>query len=205
MAGDEATARIWLPVLEAFEGGAFAFFVTDREIFVSTLPAKVAVDEGRRPHCADGPAFVWLDDVRDHYWHGVHVEPWIVTDPGRITIKAINGEKNIEVRRVMIERYGEDRYIADSRMRPVASDRFGSLYIQRLEAGRPIARVKVRNGTAEPDGTFRSYLIPVNPDLYGGDAGRYPQAAVASTWRTTPGGKELLFKNWQDYQPVIET
>ena len=45
----------------------------------------------------------------------------------------------------------------------------------------------------------------INPAHYRGDAGRIPQAAVASTWRTTPGGKELFFKRWQDYSPAMET
>jgi len=36
-----------------------------------------------RLHCADGPAFVWLDDVREYYWHGKHVSgEWITRDRG---------------------------------------------------------------------------------------------------------------------------
>lgn len=141
-----------------------------------------------------------------YFWHGVLVPAFVVVRPDCITITHIRGEKNIEVRRVMIERYGELRYITDSGMKPVATDeRYGDLYVQRLESGKPISAIFVTNRTAEPDGTFRRYAIPVNPDLYAGDAGKIPQAAVASTWRTTKGGKELLFKRWRDYNPIIET
>ena len=56
-----------------------------------------------------------------------------------------------------------------------------------------------------PECAIRLRAAIDHPALYDGDAGRYSQAAVASTWRTTPGGKELFFRNWRDYQPAIET
>lgn len=118
----------------------------------------------------------------------------------------IQTETNAEVRRIMIERYGEDRYIVDSGMRAVAHDeQFGTLYFEQHNVGRPIAKIRVINRSPEPDGSFKPYWLSINPELYNGDAGRVPQAAVASTWRTTPGGKELMFKKWQDYRPEIET
>jgi len=205
-AGDKDAFERWYPTLEAFEAGAFAFWITADELRVAEIPQRVLVDEQRRLHSADGPAFAWLDDIRDYYWHGVFVPEHIVMDPLRITVAEIMEEKNAEVRRVMIERYGEQRYIENSGMKPIARDRlFGDLYMENLNAGRPIARICVTNRSPEPDGSFRKYWIPVNPEHYDGDAGRISQAAIASTWRTTPGGRELFYKNWRDYRPVIET
>jgi len=110
------------------------------------------------------------------------------------------------VQRVMIERYGEDRYIVDSGMQPVAKDaRFGDIYLKEVEAGKPIAKIRVVNRSPEPDGSFKIYWLNFNPAHYNGDAGRIPQAASASTWRTKEGGRELFFRDWRDYSPVLET
>ena len=174
--------------------------------WVSERHHILARDERGRLHSVAGPACAYPDGWAIYAVHGVRVPEYVVERPQEITIAKIAAEENIEVRRVMIERYGEARYITDSGMKPVARDeRFGDLYVQRMESGRPIAIVYVTNRTAEPDGTFRRYPIPVNPDLYDGDAGKIPQAAVASTWRTTPGGKELMFKDWRMYNPIVET
>ncbi len=165
----------------------------------------LARDSRGRLHSIVGPACAFPDGWAIYAVHGIRVPAYVVERPQEITVAKIASETNIEVRRVMIERYGEARYIVDSGMYPVASDdSFGDLYVQR-GPGRPIAIIGVANRTAEPDGSFKRYMIPVNPDLYGGDAGRIPQAAVASTWRTTKGGKDLVFKDWHDYRPIYET
>ena len=164
------------------------------------------LDDRGRLHSTTGMACAYADGWGVYCIHGVTVPEYVVERPHEITIEKISTEKNAEVRRVMIERYGEDRYIVDSGMKPVSHDeRFGTLYVERTGAGRPVARIKVINSTAEPDGTFKPYFLPVNPEHYNGDAGRIPQAAVASTWRTTPGGKDLMSKDYRDYRPGIET
>jgi hypothetical protein len=125
-----------------------------------------------------------------------------------INITNIDAGKNAEVRRVMIERYpgGEEQYILDSGMIATAHDElFGTLYVQSFEAGRPIAKLRVTDRTPLPDGTFKHYWLDVNPAHYDGDAGRVPQAAAASTWRTEPGGRTLLFADYRKYRPVVET
>jgi hypothetical protein len=131
----------------------------------------------------------------------------VIMQPNQITIAEIRNHHNAEIRRVMLDRFGEDRFIQESGMAWI--DRhpvFGDLYVDRSSVwGRPIARLKVTNRTAEPDGTFKIYWLPINPDLYDGDAGRFAQAAAASMWRTTPGGPKLFFERWEDYQPLVET
>lgn len=89
--------RQWLPIFEAFEAGAFALWLGAETFYVAAIPTEVRFDELRRLHCADGPAFAWLDDIRDYYWHGVHVPShWIenrtTLDPGEI-IKSSNVEQ----------------------------------------------------------------------------------------------------------------
>ena len=62
-----------------------------------------------QPHRATGPALE--SDVEDLYaWHGIVVAPHVVTHPERITLGEISATPNAEVRRVLIERYGYERY-----------------------------------------------------------------------------------------------
>lgn len=71
--GEEAALQKWLPLLEAFEAGAFCLWIGAETIYVAIIPFVIAVDHGGRLHCADGPAFAWLDDIREFYWHGVNL------------------------------------------------------------------------------------------------------------------------------------
>lgn len=168
-------------------------------------PKDIKSDLQGRLHNETGPAVRWLDQ-EDYYWHGVKVPAVVVNFPESITLGMINNSTNAELKRVMVERYGEARYLFDLGVKPVDNHpKFGDLYVQRQQVGRPIAFMRVTNCSPEPDGSFRIYILRVNPDLYGGDAGRYAQAAAASTWRKTPNGKELLFPNWREYNPVTET
>jgi len=84
-------------VLDAFEAGAFAFWVSNTTIFVATIPSVVALDNERRLHCETGPAFKWLSDIDEYYWHGTNVpRTWIMdresVDPVEV-IKAANVEQ----------------------------------------------------------------------------------------------------------------
>ena len=72
-----------------------------------------------------GPAIAWADGLEAYAWRGVAVEPWIVTDPGRITVERHRREPNVEVRRVLVERFGEERLLREggARARPRGRDR----------------------------------------------------------------------------------
>ena len=193
--------------MEAFVAGAWLLHWTRDTLYWVAKPAVHTehVNGTRRLH-NDSYAALESDVENLYFWHGVLVPAFVVVRPDWITMKQINEENNAEVRRVMIERYGEDRYIIDSGMKPVAHDEvFGTLYVQPQDVGSPVAKIRVVNRSPEPDGTFRSYWLDINPAHYKGAAGLVPQAAVASTWRKTPGGKELLYKDYRDYRPVVET
>jgi hypothetical protein len=155
-------------------------------------------------HNETGPAL--KSDIENlYFWHGVLVPAFVVMRPSWITIKHIETEDNAEVRRVMIERYGEARYIAESGLQPIAEDSFGELFRKEFAGDTPLVYVKVMNSTPEPDGSIKPYYLSVNPQHYGGKAGTVPHAAIASTWRTTKGGEKLFFADYCDYRPGIET
>ena len=172
---------------------------------ISDRPRVINRDGRGRLHSEGGPSIAYPDGWALHHWHGVFVEPWVIEQPSLITIEKIGAEKNAELRRVLTERYGEERYIVDSGLKPIAKDSFGEIYRKDFDGDEPLVYIKVKNSTAEPDGTFRDYFLSVNPSHYGGAAGKIPHAAIASTWRANPEGAELFFKRYEDYRPGVET
>lgn len=188
---------------EAFIAGVWFVYWTESTLYWVAKPT-VHKERPRRLHCADGPA-IESDIENLYFWHGVLVPSFVVVKPEWITTKHIETEDNAEVRRVMIERYGESRYIVDSGMKPIAHDEvFGTLYESPLKGQWPDARIiRVVNRSPEPDGSFRPYWLNVNGSHYAGDAATIPQAAIASTWRTKEGA--LAFANYKDYAPQVET
>lgn len=144
-------------------------------LHVSGLPideAPIAVhrDEQSRPHRADGPFIAWPDGVGCYAWHGVRVPAWLIEHPERITVAIIDGEANAEVRRVMIERYGWQRYLKDAGaiMLSEAIDEGGEpmrLLRRAVKDDEPIVALHLRNSTPDPDGTRREYIVRVPPEM----------------------------------------
>jgi hypothetical protein len=170
---------IWYPLFEAFEAGAFCYHITDRGIEICTLPTVVKVDDRNRLHSESGPAFAWLDDIQDYYWHGVRVEQYVVDNPERITVAEIEAEANVEVRRIKIERFGQTRYLLDSSAREIHRDDYGTLYRKEERGDEPLVMVNVVNATPEPDGSFKDYFLRVPPTM------RTAREAVAWTFGKT--------------------
>ena len=175
------------PLLQAFEAGLWLFWVTHREVLAVLRPA-VRI-ENRQLHCDDGPALVWPDGSSDYFWRGVRVTETIVLRPLDLTASEIASERNAEVRRVMLERYGPERFIQDIGARLVHSDETGELYRQELEGDEPLCMVRVLDATPQPDGSRRAYWLRVPPTV------QTAREAVAWTF-----GLES-----EDYRPAPET
>jgi hypothetical protein len=95
---------------------------------VSDFPTILKVDEQNRPHCDDGPSHRWRDGWEFYYIHGVPVTRQIVMDPPSLTIEQVKNEDNAEVRRIMVERMGWDRFVAESEMKVIHSDTLKSRF-----------------------------------------------------------------------------
>ncbi len=183
---------------------------------ILTDPPEMSLqDDAGRWHCESGPALRYQDGFELYAWHGVIVPSMIVLNPEKINSQMIAHEFNAEVRRVMIERYGLIRHLEDRGFQvvdvgpidhPLQGLRTGRLWVldpSDEDEDSVIAYVDVLNSTPEPDGTVKRYTLRVDPEAYGGDASRYLQAAVASTWRNEDGS--LAFEDWRDYGPVAES
>ena len=111
------------PAFEAFVNGADSLYWTEDTLYWVAKPsvALEVVDSQKRLHCEDGPAL--RSDVEDSYfWHGVLVPWYVVEEPERITVKEISDEENAEVRRVMMERMGWNRFCLEAQMKTLHED-----------------------------------------------------------------------------------
>ena len=95
--------------------------------------------------------------------------------PERITVRRIDEETNVEVRRVLVERFGEERRVREGGSVLVHEDATGRLWRRDAEQrppgmgswwrprDEPIVMVEVVNSTLEPDGSRRTYFLRVPP------------------------------------------
>lgn len=166
-------------------------------------PLEIHRDDQNRLHNINGPAvkFRGSDHADVYAVHGVRVNRKVIDRT--FTVQDIEKETNAEVRRVMIEIYGEGKYLIDVGAKLVNKDDYGELYLKELEGDEPLMMVKVVNSTPEPDGSYKDYWMRVDPNAYGGL--KTAQAAVASTWRKRGDLKQLVFKKPSDYDPDVET
>jgi hypothetical protein len=138
---------------------------------ISDFPEVLRVDNQNRPHCSTGPFCRWRDGFALYAWHGIRVPAWIIETPDRLTVDLIDAEANAEIRRVMIDRYGFPRYLAEKGASVVdtAVDEGGEP--MRLlsmpsddDEGHPMRALHLRNSTPDPDGSRREYVVRVPPD-----------------------------------------
>ncbi|MER7755393.1 DUF6745 domain-containing protein [Kitasatospora sp. NPDC097643] len=143
---------------------------------VSERPVALHRDEAGRLDRADGPALEYPDGFALHAWRGMPVPAEFLAGLGSVTADRIRTEENAELRRVLLEHYGYDRYLVDSGAEPIHRDETGVLWRIVLPDDEPVVMVEVVNSTAEPDGTFRTYWLRVPPGT------RTARAGVAWTF-----------------------
>ncbi|KAB2346472.1 DUF6745 domain-containing protein [Actinomadura rudentiformis] len=161
----------------------------ERLAIVSGRPVELHRDEPGRLHRGDGPALAYADGFALHAWRGMPVPAGFIASLDGLSPARIDAEENAELRRVMLEIFGYDRYLAETGARPVHKDETGVLWRIDLPGDEPVAMVEVVNSTPEPDGTYRTYYLRVPP------ATRTAREGVAWTF----GVDEA------DYRPEQET
>lgn len=157
--------------------------------FVSAKPEYIQRDEQGRLHCETGAALRYPDGFSVFALHGSRVPEKLVMAPETITVAEIEGEWNVEVRRMMLERYGIQRFLFDSGAKEIHRDDFGILYRKDSRQDEPLVMVKVVNATPEPDGSYRDYFLRVPPTM------KRARQAVAWTFA----------KAENDYSPTLQT
>jgi hypothetical protein len=144
---------------------AFWWYPFEGVCFVCDRPTEIHKDERARLHNSSGPSVAFSDGWKLYHVHGVEVPGEIIERPETITVERVDAERNAEVRRVMIERYGADRFLVDGGAQLVHSDGYGDLYRREIVDDEPLVMVKVICPS-----TDREYYLRVPPDVQTAEA-----------------------------------
>lgn len=132
---------------------------TPKVCFMIDRPIEMHLDDNGLVH----RRLRYADGFTVHAIHGVAVPEYIAN--GEFAADDIDRMRNVEVRRVMIEDFGMERYLSETHAEEIHRDETGVLYRKPLDNDEPLVVVKVRNSTAEPDGTFKNYFLRVPPEI----------------------------------------
>ena len=142
--------------------------VSEHPLVIHRELINLAVTRGwgsHRLHCDTGPAVVWPDGWGLWMIHGVRVPQRVVEQPETLTPAEILAEQNAEVRRVMVQRFGEERFISESGALPIHRDKTGDLYRVDIPDDEPLVMVRVINSTQGQDGSRKPYWLRVPPTM----------------------------------------
>jgi hypothetical protein len=156
---------------------------------IETLPSEIRVRQWIDVAGTSLFGLPWSLKSTKVQWRGVPVPDWVAFEPESITVEGILKEPNLEMRRVLLERFGIERFMLSAHTEVVDSDQ---------DAGGPrqLLRVQFDGGEAllcvavQCPSTGNRYVLRVPPQI------RTCRQAVA--W--TAG-----FTNPDDYQPMVET
>ncbi|MFJ6615374.1 DUF6745 domain-containing protein [Streptomyces sp. NPDC091289] len=135
----------------------------EHAVVISERPDVLHRDEAGRLDHGEGPALAYGDGFALHAWRGMPVPAAFLAELSSLTPERIRAEENAELRRVMLEYYGYDRYLTESGAEPVHRDGTGILWRIALDGDEDVVMVEVVNSTPEPDGTHRTYWLRVPP------------------------------------------
>jgi len=159
---------------------------------VSDRPRVLKRDAGGRLHSDSGPAIAYRDGWSLYFWHGLHIprsHEWVIEQSGKLTPDAIEAEPNAELRRVMLEVFGFENYLAQRKAKVIAADELHGQPRRLLEinvGGEKLQVTEVHNGSLEPDGTRRRFHLGAARDPRTRKPPRTPHEAVAHSYGIAP-------------------
>jgi hypothetical protein len=149
---------------------------------------RLRLDRQFRLHHERQPAVEWSNGFRDYRWQGVRVNPRMLLSPGSMTARQVLEVENVELRRIMVARFGIDRFLTELKAEVIHTDyvegRERRLLQVEVERDEPLVAVRVTCPS-----TGQMYLLRVSPRT------RTCEEAVAWTFGLTPG----------NYAPVSES
>jgi hypothetical protein len=111
------------PLLHAYLNGCWILFWTEETLYWVAKPT-VHVEKTSQSRRLHNETFAALEsDVENlYFWHGVLVPAFVVVKPEWITMEHVRKEENAEVRRVMIERMGWDKFCSEAKLKVIHRD-----------------------------------------------------------------------------------
>jgi len=151
------TKPFWEPLVEAFEAGLWVYWVMRREIVA--VPRPLFHMQNGRLHCETGPAVEWLGGDGLWYYRGILVTEQIIMRPETMSLQQILSERNLEIQRIMIERFGGlAKVMREARARVVHRSPQGTLYRLVQPDREPLVVLEVTCPS-----TGRKYMLRVPP------------------------------------------
>ncbi|MCY1140650.1 hypothetical protein OWR29_21845 [Actinoplanes sp. Pm04-4] len=139
------------------------WWATARYAILTERPTRVTRDNVGRLHRGEGPAMEYPDGYALWAWRGMPIPTDLAAQLPTLTADRIGAESNAELRRVMLEHFGYDRYLREAGAQALHKDETGTLWHLPLPGDEPLVMVEVVNATPEPDGTSRIYWLRVPP------------------------------------------
>ena len=92
---------------KCIKAGVGYLWLSDTTLYALPFP-EISIDEEKQLHCENGPACEWVGREKSWWVHGVKVTQKIVETPDKLTKQDWLNEKNLEVRRIIKDRMGEN-------------------------------------------------------------------------------------------------
>lgn len=165
------------------------WWANERVAVLTERPSLLTRDNVGRLHRGDGAALAFPDGYGLWAWRGMPIPADLAAELPTLTLDRIRGEENAEIRRVMLEHFGYERYLHEAGAHALCSDETGKLWYLDLPGDEPLVMVEVINSTPEPDGTSRVYWLRVPPTT------RSAREGVAWTFGLTA----------EEYRPMVQT
>ncbi|MDI6102151.1 hypothetical protein QLQ12_26380 [Actinoplanes sp. NEAU-A12] len=165
------------------------WWANERAAVLTDRPVSLARDNVGRLHRGEGAAMEFPDGYGLWAWRGMPIPVSLAAELPALTVDRIRREENAEIRRVMLEHFGYERYLREAGARDMGSDETGTLWWLDLPGDEPLVMVEVVNSTPEPDGTSRVYWLRVPPRT------RTAREGVAWTFGLTG----------DEYRPLVQT
>ena len=120
-------------------------------------------DDRGRLHCETGPSVAYPDGWKIYAWHGVRVPEDVILNKSKMTAGQIIKEPNTEIRRVMRNLYGNDRFMVDAGAKEIShSKKHGATLLALQLPGDPV-ELRMMKLTCPSTGSV--YFERVPPDV----------------------------------------
>lgn len=89
-------------------------YMHEKFCIISDRPTVLSANDRNQPHNPNGPSHAWGDDIK--YWHidGIQLTEQIVMKPETLTVQQVIDQGNVDVKRIMCERMGWEKYLVES-------------------------------------------------------------------------------------------
>lgn len=150
----------------------FAFLFMNDVCYVLRHP-KVTLDDRNRPHSETEAAINFGGQEKIYLWHGFNIPRFVIENRKLLHPLYIDTVSNLELRRILIEIYGWEKYLRSFGSKLIHQDKYGKLYRRskpvrdprNMIVDEPVVAVEVTNSTPEPDGSYKRYMLRVPPNM----------------------------------------